>query len=471
MKKFFSIFLSSCLLLIISCSSLTEEEKKEKIAQLYQEGQGFYQDGSDGKVLEKMKEAIKLNDEIAYLHTLKGLSLIRINEYKKATKAFDKSIDLEGDASEAYFFRALALKLRGKNSKYRKNINHYIQYNPTDPRGWEFRGSNHIDDAHFEDAAADYKKLLELTPKDPNVNLNLAKIYQALKENARSIEFFNKYVELTPDIDHSVISFTKGELYLETGNFQLALSEFLVLEQNGIVSPELFLNMGNAYSKLGEYKESIHYFNQYLNINPLDYAVLKNRGHDYILNGEQISGDKDLFKAAEINWNQKGFFYKYGWLLVLVFIVAVVSFSLFGSRTNEYDRKKIGTAYLFFLGGIFGFHNIYHEFYAKYTIQIVIVFVFFVSSSFGLISFYDNPNLLWLSIVTDKFTFIIFWSLIVLIFIDLLTLSYQTFYSNYLVRNSLKMNTLLDRDNEFKKLIINTQKSNKNLTYKISQKG
>ncbi|MCF0177645.1 MAG: BatD family protein, partial [Bacteroidales bacterium] len=58
-----------------------------------------------------------------------------------------------------------------------------------------------------------------------------------------------------------------NELYA-SGDFQQALEQYIAIEQSGLVSPQLYYNIGNAYYRLGNTARSVLYYERALKLDP-----------------------------------------------------------------------------------------------------------------------------------------------------------------------------------------------------------
>jgi tetratricopeptide (TPR) repeat protein len=90
-----------------------------------------------------------------------------------------------------------------------------------------------------------------------------------------------------------------GVVYLEKGQYDLALAEFNKALEIYSMSAEIYNNRGITYSKMGRYDFAISDFTTAIRINPAGDKPYYNRGTTYALNGQYAQSLLDFDRTFE----------------------------------------------------------------------------------------------------------------------------------------------------------------------------
>ena len=202
-----------------------------KAQQLATIGSVFSEKGEYEKALEKLNEAISLDDKnflaynnLAHLHSMLG--------------KFDKAID----------YGTKAIELEPKNtSGYHNRATYYLKINKTN------------------EAIDDLKKALEIDPGYPDAwnTLGMALYYN--DENNEAIEKVTKAIELDPKKFEFYNN--RGNIFLKMEKYTEAIKDFknaLNIKEN----PISYNLQGVALSNLERYDEAIDYFRKATELDP-----------------------------------------------------------------------------------------------------------------------------------------------------------------------------------------------------------
>jgi len=174
-----------------------------------------------------------------------GISYFSKREYDEAIIEFEKSIELNPDHAESYFYLGRCYLLKG-NIEYNKNI--FKAYSL-------YRKANEIS----EQTIPKYEKIIEDNPEDLNSYLRLGYIYEV-----RSI------VPFINDYDKAL------EYYLKA----LALDAVSESKNKGIY---VYLNthVGSVYYQMKDYPQAIEYLEMAEKISPQNVEVIYYLGLSY----------------------------------------------------------------------------------------------------------------------------------------------------------------------------------------------
>jgi len=157
---------------------------------------------------------------------------------------------------------------------------------------------------------------------------------------------------------NSFISFSQTEEAFESANAAYADDEFKKAEQlyksildQGLVSSELYFNLGNAYFKMNDLANAIYHYEKALQYNPSDADIKENLK---IANTQTIDKVKD---APESNF--RSFMYSvthalklntWAWVSIfLSFIFGVLMILYFRSSAVKLKRRNFSLAIIFLI--------------------------------------------------------------------------------------------------------------------------
>jgi len=141
--------------------------------------------------------------------------------------------------------------------------------------------------------------------------------------------------------------FSQGVTHYDERNYEKALEQFLILEENGIISSELYYNIGNSYYRMGKIGKAILYYKRGLRIKPndmqiktnLEYAISRTQDRQILEESNPLIDTlRKIVNSLSIN----------GWLLIssLFFITLI----LIIDTILVFYRHKDRTVLYFLLG-------------------------------------------------------------------------------------------------------------------------
>lgn len=183
-------------------------------------------------------------------------------------------------------------------------------------------------------------------------------------------------------IASSVVAQTSDELFnnandlYKNENIKEAIELYKKIESQGIVSSELYYNLGNSYYKLNKVGPSIYYYEKALKINPFNKDVKNNLVFAKRLALDNVAElPKTVFQKFNKNWLQK--------LSYNDWAIAAVVFSFLGSLlflffyfSDSPSKKRFYfmTSTLSFLLLIFSFLITYNQYTISKKNKLAIVF-------------------------------------------------------------------------------------------------
>lgn len=156
------------------------------------------------------------------------------------------------------------------------------------------------------DYTAALAKLLEaerLTPKDPIVHHDLGLCYRAKERMPEALSHLEKAVALRPN--YSVARNTLGRVYLETGQYDLAITTLKELTKDALYATPHFplSNLGEAYFYKQDFNKTIAYYKQALKVQPDFIPALHGLGRTYVAMARGRLAISYLEKALKLSPN------------------------------------------------------------------------------------------------------------------------------------------------------------------------
>ncbi len=144
--------------------------------------------------------------------------------------------------------------------------------------------------------------------------------------------------------------FVKGNEAYKNGEYELAIQSYMTLISQGIISSELYYNLGNAYFKQNEIGEAIWAYEKANKINPGDDNTIFNL--NFV---SDLTVDKILSKNYGIAaWLKKIFYFKnvnlWSYSAILSSFLAAIFIYVFlisKKKSNRYFNFLMGIVFLF----------------------------------------------------------------------------------------------------------------------------
>jgi tetratricopeptide (TPR) repeat protein len=258
------------------------------------------------QAIKSIKQAIKITPQYPFLHSSLARLYISNKKYDDAVKSANKSVSLNNKYIYGYKYLAMA-------NYYKKDFNNAIKayqevYNldPKDTSNIYLLASSYFKVKNYAEAEVWTKKLLELDNKYSNAHGFLASIYQLQNKKEEANNEYLKEIELN---GNNVISlYSVGNYYYEQKKYNEATIYFkklLELEPN--FDNSVYLYLGDCYKALGLKNKSEFYHNNYLakvekelKKNPNDYVSLLGIAYLYKEMGNYKESIKYYEKVSKI---------------------------------------------------------------------------------------------------------------------------------------------------------------------------
>ncbi|WP_309716988.1 tetratricopeptide repeat protein [Armatimonas sp.] len=200
------LYLGACLVALgksaaslIPIDKVLRKDSDNLFALLYR-GQALYDLDRDTEAKDTFEKATKIKPESAYAWTGLGKSLSAIKENQKAVEALNKSIQLDANNINGFYYRGYAHYKLGNYKMSYDDFKKYIELNPKKSEAWEWehysKSAYYIN--KFEESVMAGEKATKLDPKNASAwyYLGLARLKLGKKKEAS--DAFDKATTLDP---------------------------------------------------------------------------------------------------------------------------------------------------------------------------------------------------------------------------------------------------------------------------------
>ena len=432
-------YILSASFLLLSCSDdISYKEKISNYNTLYNKADSLSNVNKFSQAIFELNKAIYITDTLSKALLLRGDCYTHGKQYDNAEDDYSNVIDIEGEKSKAFKNRAINYLKQEENDDFKDDIDNYIKFHTKDTIALLLRANYYKVEEEYENAIYDYSTLINLNPNCADLYVSRGDLYKILDNKSKSISDYEKYILISGNNNKSKIYFKKALLNFSLGNFAEAIEGFNLIDTSFINFSEVLERRADSYFLSQKYDYSIRDYTEYLIVKPADSDVLYKRGEAYSLKGDKLKSYTDFQKSSLIYWKDSNVFYKYLFIIIVFSIFLLVKYfiTLFSEKIT--DNNSSFRVYLYFIfTGIFGGHYIALKSKKRFYIFLILVLSLLTYNNYEIISFYDNIDLLLFSINYTLFNKILFFTIMSIILIDMITIPFLKNFSNYTYQKTI----------------------------------
>jgi tetratricopeptide (TPR) repeat protein/tRNA A-37 threonylcarbamoyl transferase component Bud32 len=220
-------------------------------------------------VLQDCEQVIKLQPKNPMPYRIQGSIQLGRRQYDDALLFLDRALALKKDFIEVLWAKAQIYHWQGKLKEALVVMDPLVaNLDPDRPESLNVRGDIYRSLGRWEDAARDYRRLIQLRPRAPDAYVSLALVYQKQGEPEKAKECYEKMVAADPGA--AVVYLRRAEFRRDRGEFDAALADCDRAAQKEPGSALPALARAGVKTARGQHKEGVAEAEQALKKAPKD---------------------------------------------------------------------------------------------------------------------------------------------------------------------------------------------------------
>ena len=246
------------------------------------------------KAVKLMDQAIKIDPNIAEVHSNRGVALYDLKQFDAALASCDRAIALRPDYAEAYNNRGNVFQALKQFDAAVASYDKAIALRPDYGGAYNSRGNALQEIKQFDAALASYDKAIALKPDYAEAYNNRGNVFQLLNQFDAALASYDKAIALRPD--YAEAYYDRGHVLQEVEQLDAALASY---DKAIILRPddaEAYYDRGNVLHDLKRFDDALTSYDKAIAFNP-SYADA------YITRGNVLKDIKQ-FDAAMASYDK-----------------------------------------------------------------------------------------------------------------------------------------------------------------------
>jgi tetratricopeptide (TPR) repeat protein len=219
---------------------------------------------------------------------------------------YNKSLELNPDMAEAYHNRGLTYSFLGNDSAAIADFSKTILLIPNLPNvelSYANRSNIFFKHQHYEDAAADFKKAIEINPHSYLIYNKLALCYLNLEIDSLAMACLDSSLSINPDFKETY--FYNGVFYMQKNQDLKAIENFDKAIAIDSAYESAYFQRGMAKVGLDLYNEAISDFDKVISLSGENAACYLSRGLAYAFLLDSKKACEDFENAKKFGEPEK----------------------------------------------------------------------------------------------------------------------------------------------------------------------
>ena len=320
------------------------------LSSLYQKGLSLFYQGKNVEAISAFDKSIEIDPENADAWYFKGKALCELSKYNEAIQAYDRAVRVDPSYAIAWYDKGQILYEQGEYDEAIKAYDEVIRLNPeviirrdpNDADAWYFKGKALYEQGKYNESIQAYDEVIKLNSKYFDAWYFKGKaLYEQGKYN-ESIQAYDEVIKLNPK--HLDAWYYKGKVLYEEGKHSESIQAYDEAIKLNPKHLDAWYFKGKALYERGKYNEALKAYDEAIKIDP-SYAdpwydkgnVLNEQGnYDEAIKcfDEAITLDalKPNPKYPEV-WHKKGLEFEVRGILT----VAITCYDKAIEKNSSYD--------------------------------------------------------------------------------------------------------------------------------------
>jgi tetratricopeptide (TPR) repeat protein len=232
------------------------------------------------KVVQEDPQALEAYRDIAELH-------LRLGQPEAALRAAERVKDLAPTDPTSFVFLGNVLVAQGDLAKAAEAYENALKLDPRNLRALENLG-NYYAILDPDKALSYYQRLVDIDPRDADIYFQMALVHQKKGNSAQALALYQKSVQLDPQQLASHLAM--ADLYDDQKSTAAAIAEYEFAAKRQPANPLIFLRLGNLYYRNQMWDDAQQAFKAVEALSPQDATV-----HYWLA---RVTEEKKLWKEA-----------------------------------------------------------------------------------------------------------------------------------------------------------------------------
>jgi tetratricopeptide (TPR) repeat protein/tRNA A-37 threonylcarbamoyl transferase component Bud32 len=206
--------------------------------------------------LDDCEELLRLQPKNAEAYRIIGSIYLGRRDYDEAMRAFRKALDLKPDYIEVLWAVAQIHSWQGNAKRALEVLDPLIAHlSAKQPESLNVRGDVYRSLDRLDDAAKDYRRLIELRPKAPDAYLSLALVLDKQGKADQARACYDRLVAANPQ--SALVYVRRAEFLRNRGEFEAALADCRQAADKGTDSALEALVRASITAARGEHRQAV----------------------------------------------------------------------------------------------------------------------------------------------------------------------------------------------------------------------
>ena len=165
------------------------------------------------------------------------------------------------------------------------------------------KGADLIRHDKFDEAIAEFNKVIAANPKSAAAYYNLGFAYDKKDDLSKAISYFSKAIEMDPTLVDAY--YNRGSAYYKKGAFDNAITDYNKVIELSPASADAHYGLGLAYSKKSALDKAIYEYTAAIKARPNFTLAYDARAVAYVMKKNYIGALADVNKAQSLGFRSR----------------------------------------------------------------------------------------------------------------------------------------------------------------------